>query len=108
MATGKSSRERRVPAVPVFIRALLGAVFLDVPFLIDSLWRRLDFNINCEIRYRPAEKFGAELVHRPSWQRPIFWLFALTLVFVGYGPVWNGLCTVFVPPVARWALGALG
>ncbi|HEU0202907.1 MAG TPA: hypothetical protein VFR86_21065, partial [Burkholderiaceae bacterium] len=93
----------------LLLRAVFRALFLDVPFLIDSVWRRLDFRFNSEYRYRClGVPGGGALEQRPPWQRSMFWFFALTVVFVAYGPVWDGLCTVFVPPFASWALGLAG
>lgn len=91
-----------------FLRTLGRALFLDVPYLIDSIWRRLDFRLNREFDYHLVPAEVGRLQPRPSWRRPLFWFFAITVVFVGYGPVWGGLCTVFVPPLATWALGAAG
>ncbi len=94
--------------MPLALRTLVRAFFLDVPSLIDSAWRRVDVRVNGEFHYRAAgENQTASLERRPAWQRPHFWLFALTMMFIGYGPVWDGLCSVFAPPVSKWALAAV-
>jgi hypothetical protein len=87
------------------IRSVLKAAFLDIPYLIDRTWRYLDFWLNGEFRYQPADGGRtARIEPRACWRMPIFWLFSLTVVFVAYGPVWDGLCTVFAPPTSAWAL----
>lgn len=81
---------------------LLRGLFLDFPYLIDSAWRRVDFNINRELDYRPPG--AAAPTDRPVWKRPSFWLFALVVMFTGYGPLWEGFCTLLPPPLSKPAL----
>ena len=88
---------------------LATGLFIDVPFLIDSLWRRADFGLNRERDYSPHEgDKPAALATRPVWRRLDFWLFALVIMFVGFGPIWDGFCTIFPPPASAWALRAIG
>ena len=66
------------------------AIFMDLPYLIDRGWRRLEFRLNQEFVNEP----GPALTARRFWQVPPFWLFALTLLFTAYGPTPSGLCSV--------------
>jgi hypothetical protein len=80
--------------------------FLDVPSLIDSTWRRLDFRVNAEEDYVPGAP--GRIAPRPFWKTPPFWAFAILLFFVSYGPTWTGLCATapkFVVTSSQVALG---
>lgn len=74
-------------------RPWLEAFFIDIPFLIDSAWRRIDFNLHCEIDWAGAGA-GERLPLRSCWRKPPFWAFAAVVVFVAYGPTLDGVCTV--------------
>jgi hypothetical protein len=62
------------------------ALFLDIPSLIDSAWRRLEYLLNAECRYQPGPPPGqphplAAADTRRFWTKPPFWFFAITLFF---------------------------
>lgn len=76
-------------------RAVWHALFVDVPFLIDAAWRRIDFHLNSECGYRAGPQ--PALLPRPCWRWPPFWLFVATVLFVAGGPTLNGVCG-FAPP----------
>jgi len=85
---------------------LLKILFLDIPSLIDSTWRRIDYAANAERVYVQGGD-SACLELRPFWKKPPFWFFAVLVFFVSYGPTWMGLCTAMPEPVitiARWLL----
>jgi len=71
-------------------RAWWTALFMDLPYLIDRGWRRLEFRLNQEFVNEPGPAFRA----RRFWQVPPFWLFALTLLFTAYGPTPRGVCSI--------------
>src|SRR3954467_1473287 len=73
------------------------ALFMDLPYLIDRGWRRLEFRVNQEFVNEP----GPGLQARRFWQVPPFWLFTLTLIFTAYGPTPRGLCSVAPDTVAN-------
>jgi hypothetical protein len=83
------------------------AIFLDTPSVIDSAWRHLDYSWNRERYYRYDA--APHILPRPFWHKPPFWFFVVTLLFVSYGPTWDGLCATlprkFTDPL-RWALAA--
>jgi hypothetical protein len=91
---------------------LVKIFFLDVPSLIDSTWRHIDFRANAERYYVPgagdiAPRAG-DIAPRPFWKTPPFWVFAILVFFVSYGPTWTGLCATapeLVVKLSRWALG---
>src|SRR6478736_6549034 len=91
-------------------------VFLDIPSLIDSAWRRIEYSASAECNYQPGPEPGAEpgpaqappITLRPFWTKPPFLFFAITVFFVSYGPTWGGLCAIApkaVTDVLRQALG---
>lgn len=80
-------------------------VFLDIPSLIDSTWRRIDYLVNAEHDY-----ISRRVEPRPFGITPPFWFFALLLFFISYGPTGSSLCTA-IPgsflSVARVVLAGL-
>jgi hypothetical protein len=79
--------------------SLKTALFLDIPSLIDSAWRRVEYSLNAECRYHPGPPPNqpdppAKIDTRQFWTKPPFWLFAITVFFVSYGPTWGGLCAI--------------
>jgi hypothetical protein len=85
---------------------LIKIFFLDIPSLIDSAWRRIDFRANAERYY----VFGdpGHLEPRPLWRTPPFLMFAFLVFFVSYGPNFDSLCAIAPEPVVRflrWGLG---
>jgi hypothetical protein len=97
-----------------FLCQLANAVYLDVAYILDSLWRRVEFNVNRYFRYTVSEApdHGRQISisARPQWQLPRQWLFAIVVVFAAYGPTLDALCSVTGPAgmrAARYALGIL-
>lgn len=80
------------------------ALFIDVPYLIDSAARRADFRVHREYDYTDA----GELSIRAFWKRPSFWFFVIMVGFLSYGPTPDGLCTVLLAGGAVWLLGIGG
>jgi patatin-like phospholipase len=66
--------------------------FIDTPGLIDSSWRRIDLILNSECSYQWRNDPPPDVVTRPFWHKPPFWFFAVTVLFVSFGPTWDGLC----------------
>jgi len=66
------------------------ALFLDMPALLDDVWRRLEFRFH---RERDYDVERATLGPRLWYEKTAFWLFALTSLFVAYGPTLDGLCS---------------
>jgi hypothetical protein len=88
--------------------------FSDIPSLIDSTWRHIDFQANAERHYVLGTGTGAqgsiEARPRPYWRMPPFWMFAFLVFFVSYGPNWNGLCATapeLIVTVAQWLVGLI-
>ena len=92
--------------------AFAKAVCLDLPYILDSIWRRAEFNVNRFFSYqvRPAESHGVEanLAVRPYTRIPAFWFFLATLVFVAYGPTFTAWCSVVGPAGMRDTRAVLG
>jgi hypothetical protein len=68
------------------------ALFQDVPYILDSLWRWGEFRVN------RLGTVGFETPHdyrlRPAWQSGAFLLFALMCLFAVLGPTWDALCAL--------------
>jgi hypothetical protein len=82
------------------------ALFLDVPFLVDSAWRHLEFHSNSECNITPWPAGQPRL--RAFWRKPPFALFVLTVLFVSYGPTWSGLCSIAPAQVTDFIQRAIG
>jgi hypothetical protein len=88
----------------------LGAtLFLDLPYILDSAWRRTEFDLNRRFNYYvPAGDQPARLEARRYWQFPSFWLLLLALLFAAYGSTFHALCSAITPTgvtVLRYAIG---
>jgi hypothetical protein len=76
-------------------RPISKALFLDLPYILDSAWRRGEFNANRKFIYRfPATGGGPDIKYRSYRTQPAFWLFLLVAAFVAYGPTFHALCSV--------------
>jgi hypothetical protein len=64
-------------------------LFLDIPSLIDSTWRRFDHKANGEHDYDSESK---KFERRSFWKTPPFWFFAVLVFSVAYGPTGSSLC----------------
>jgi hypothetical protein len=71
-------------------QAVVQAVFLDVPYVLDSLWRRSEFNRNRlgELNIAGAGTF----VPRALFETPFAILFSALMVFFCFGPTLNSVC----------------
>jgi hypothetical protein len=79
----------------------LEALFIDVPYVLDSLARRTDYQLHK--RYRLDGPDGEERwLVRPAYAAAI--PLVLTLVFAMYGPTFDALCSLFIPAWTPWAL----
>ena len=92
--------------------AFTKAVCLDLPYILDSVWRRAEFNFNRLVRYEidrsPAGKISCTLSRRPYTRVSTFWLYLATLVFVAYGPTFDAWCSVVGAAGMRYSRAALG
>ena len=78
-------------------RQITAALYLDLPYIVDSIWRRTEFNVNRWFRYtvvRQGEAVAVDLTERPFVVLPQYWLFPVVLLFVAYGPTFDALCSV--------------
>jgi hypothetical protein len=61
------------------------ALFLDIPSLLDSAWRRIEYRLSAECDYRPGPQptpgEASPITLRPFWAKPPFLLFSITLFF---------------------------
>jgi hypothetical protein len=87
-------------------RALARAWFADIPFLIDSRWRHIEYALNAECNYAPGAH--PTIAPRSFCRKPPFWLFAITAFYVTYGPTWGGLCAVPPTWLTAWVRQGLG
>jgi Ca2+/Na+ antiporter len=92
--------------------AFAKAVCLDLPYILDSVWRRAEFNVNRLVRYEidvsPAGSVNCTLAPRPYTRVSTFWLFLATLVFVAYGPTFDAWCSVVGADGMRYSRTVLG
>jgi hypothetical protein len=71
------------------------ALFLDIPYIVDSVVRHADYGLNRLHRYAIADGSGSPPVARRFVVLPVFFLFTLVLLFAAYGPTLSALCPVF-------------
>src|SRR3954467_11933017 len=68
------------------------AVFQDVPYILDSLWRRTEFRAN---RLGRGEfETTHELRPRSAWLSGIFILYVLVSAYCVFGPTLDAMCSV--------------
>jgi Patatin-like phospholipase len=72
--------------------ALRSALFQDVPYILDSLWRWGEFRANRLGSVQFEEPHGYVL--RPAWQSGAFAMFALMCLFAIFGPTSDALCAL--------------
>jgi hypothetical protein len=75
------------------------ALFQDVPYILDSLWRRMEFKAN-RIGRVDFEKTH-ELLPRPAWLSGVFILYVLVCTFSVFGPTLDAMCSVDSTDFAR-------
>lgn len=71
------------------------AIFLDIPYIVDSVCRHGDYWLNSRHRYTPGEH--ATIVPRAYTALPPFLCLVLVLLFSAYGATLGALCNVFGP-----------
>ncbi len=81
--------ERPTPKPPGPLRR---ALFQDVPYILDSLWRWTEFRVNRigTVDFEGEHRFRL----RPAWLSGGFALFALMCAFAVFGPTWDALCAL--------------
>ncbi|MBC8025376.1 MAG: patatin-like phospholipase family protein [Steroidobacteraceae bacterium] len=79
--------DRREPGVGPVRRAL----FQDVPFILDSMWRRWEFNVNRIGRVTLDDKNSLALRH--GWLNGAFLLFIAVGAFCVLGPTLDAMCS---------------
>src|SRR3954463_4714349 len=81
--------EERTPRPPGAFRR---ALFQDVPYILDSLWRWGEFRVNRlgTVQFEDPHHY----VLRPAWLCGAFVLFALMCLFAVFGPTWDALCSL--------------
>lgn len=91
------------------LSACLYAWFLDLPFLVDSFWRKFEYEANRNHTYRIRNSAGA-IAPRPVYRSAHFFWLALVLVFIAYGPTHAPLCGIageVLSRILRYALALL-
>jgi len=89
--------------------AFTKAVCLDLPYILDSVWRHEEYDINREFDYVIPRSGGDITLHGRRYLRsPAFYFLLLTLVFVAYGPTLDSLCSAFGATAMRYGRGFLG
>ncbi len=87
--------------------SILAAFFLDLPFLVDSFWRKLEYEANRNHLYRIGEDGTPTISPRKVLFSAHFVWFLLLIVFIGYGPTHAPLCGVGGDVLPRVMYGAL-
>jgi hypothetical protein len=88
------------------------AICVDLPYILDSIWRRAEFNLNRWVRYEVSgtKNTGATIYF--DWRAyaltPPCWFFLLTLLFVTYGPTFDAWCSVVGPTGMHVTRGLVG
>lgn len=86
-------------------KACWDAVFLDVPYIVDSVWRRAAFNGNRWFTFD-----GSAWKPRRYALSPQFLLSVLVTIFIAYGPTLDSLCSLVGPSgmsILHRAVGAV-
>src|SRR5215471_20226687 len=74
---------------------LRDAIFLDIPYILDSISRHADYQMNRLDRYEITDNGGSPPTARPYIALPPFWFFVMILLFCAYGPTLSAVCGVF-------------
>lgn len=72
--------------------SILAAFFLDLPFLVDSFWRKFEYEANRNHRFTVDERNQGHIRTRPLWFSAHFGWLILVLLFCAYGPTYAPLC----------------
>jgi hypothetical protein len=68
------------------------ALFQEVPFILDSLWRHGEFRLN---RLGTVDYAGkGELRLRPGWMNGAFIMYVFVATFAVFGPTLDAMCSV--------------
>lgn len=81
------------------------ALFLDIPYIIDSVTRRAEYALN---RLHPPALDGKAPRLRSYLAQPSFVLLLVVLFLTAYGPTYNAVCGLIKPTIVRAATHALG
>src|SRR5918992_1610640 len=86
--------------------SILAALFLDLPFLVDSFWRKFEYDANRNHEYQVV---GDSVAMKPRalYRSTHFGWLLLLIVFVCYGPTHAPLCAVGGGALPRILYGAL-
>lgn len=78
--------------------SVASALYLDLPYIVDSVSRRAEFNANRWFLYTVTPGAGGNVdIHvarRPYYRLPAFALYLTVLLFVAYGPTLDSLCSI--------------
>ncbi|HEY2782330.1 MAG TPA: patatin-like phospholipase family protein [Steroidobacteraceae bacterium] len=91
--------------------ALTKAVCLDLPYILDSIWRHAEFDANSQFAYVLADDGSSVRVafrKKPFTSSPAFWLYLIAATFVAYGPTLDSLCSIIGASGMRYARISLG
>src|SRR5688572_23539184 len=87
--------------------SILAALFLDLPFLVDSFWRKFEYEANRNHVYRIDADARGRIKPRRLWRTAHFIWFLLLVLFVAYGPTHAPLCQAGGDSLPRISYGAL-
>ena len=99
------------PIPPPHHSAFAKAVCLDLPYILDSVWRRAEFNFNRLVRYDidpTSAPVRGTILRRPYTHVALFWFFLATLMFVAYGPTFDAWCSIVGVVGMRYLRATLG
>ena len=85
--------KRRRRSAKTWWCSLCKALFLDVPYVVDSIVRHADYDLNRLHDYAVGAHGGSPPVQRRFVLTPVFTLLALVLVFAAYGPTLSAVCS---------------
>ena len=97
------------PAVRVYKPcAITLAAFSDVPYILDSIWRRAEFEAYRIGRVNPNPEASFTQEHTTPW--PFYVAYLVVSSFIVFGPTFTTLCNSFglrSAEVIRWVLAGI-
>jgi hypothetical protein len=87
--------------------SILAALFLDLPFLVDSFWRKFEYEANRNHVYRIDADARGRIEPRQLWRTAHFIWFLLLVLFVAFGPTHAPLCQAGGDTLPRVLYGTL-
>lgn len=84
--------------------SLIDALFLDIPYIVDSVARRAEYKLNR--LHLPHKLPNRPLKHYLA--RPSFVLLFVVLVFAAYGPTFSSLCSLIGGSAIEYAQATVG